>query len=181
MTLEAPSNCWTIAESKIAAAVAASTAFQALTGSADAVEAASLVFGEQLDEPFDGTQYTKDELANLKHYAQVYHDLEKPYGLARTTAQRLIPFGSAIVYVERLVTEQERNGADVPQSIERLFKNRIGDLMEDIPEWLLENGGPHFRSAEVVDGPGFNERSKWDQQGMWQGCAFNISWGQLSL
>lgn len=181
MTLEAPSNCWTAAEAKIASAVAASAAFQALTGTTDATAAAAYVFGEQLDEPLDGVAFTKDELANQRHYAQVYHAEDRPYGITRTTSQRLIPYGTAHVYVERLVTEQERNGDDIPQAVERLFKNRIGDLMEDIPEWCLENGGPHIRSVIVVEGPGYNEKAKWESQGMWQGCGFEVVWGQVSL
>lgn len=181
MALEAASNCWTINEAKIASAVANSAAFQALTSTADATAAAAYVFGEQLDEPFDGTAYTKDDLANLRHYAQVYHSQEQPYGIAKTTANRMIPFGTAVLYVERWVTEQEMNGTDVPQAVERLFKNRIGDLMDDIPEWLEENGGPHIRSITVVDGPGYNDRSKHAQQGVWQGCGMEIQWGQIAL
>lgn len=191
MPLETPSNCWTLAEAAIAEAVAHSAAFQALTETTgDANAAARLVFGEQLNEPFNGEAFTKDELANLRHYAQVYHAFERPYGKARGATNMRLPFGTAIVFVERLVRDVERNEipADVPaedwdvdQAIERLFKNRIGDLIDQLFDYLEENGGPHLRSVVVIEGPGFNERNRWDSQGMWQGATLEVAWGLQAI
>lgn len=177
MALEAPSNCWTTAEAKFAEAVANATAFQSLTETDNATDAAAFVFGEQLDEPLNGVAYTQDELAELRHYAQVYHAFENPFGIARVQSNIWLPFGSAVLYVERLVRAAELGEDDVPQAVERLFKNRMGDLPSQIVDYLETNGGPHIRSITVTEGPGYNDQSRWGSQGMWQGCAFQIDWG----
>jgi hypothetical protein len=177
MPIEAPSNCWTKAEAKIATAVANSTAFQSLVNAEDSTEAAAKVFGEQVDEPLNGNAYTKDELDNLLCYAQVYHAIDTPYGVLRTNTNTAWPFGSVIIFIERLVTDEERNGADVPSAVERKFKNRIGDLIDEVIDWLDDNEGPHIRSIEVTDGPGFNQQDRWKTKGMWQGVELTATWG----
>lgn len=181
MAIEAPSNCWTSAEAAIGAAIANAPAFISIIGPEFADVPGSKVFGEQLDEPLDGNTYTKDELAERRAYAQVYSSQESPFGYVRTKTNRLIPFGSAVVFVERLVTDAEQADAetDMPEAIERFFKNRIGDLMEEIDDYLQTNGGPFIRTIDVTDGPGYNPRDNWQQQGVWQGVEFVIAWGML--
>lgn len=177
MAIESPSNCWTKDEAKIAESVANSAAFQSLLGLDDEIEAARKVFGEQLDQPLNGDAYTKDELANLKGYAQVYHSDEAPYGIFLANTNTFWSYGSTIVFIERLVTKEDLNGSDVPSSVERLFKNRIGDLMEQICSWNVRNGGPRIRSIDVTDGPGFNPRDRWESKGCWQGVELTVAWG----
>lgn len=176
MAIEAPSNCWTRNELKIATAVANSAAFQSLVRAEDATEAARRVFGEQLDQPLNGDAYTKDELANLFAYAQVYHGIDSPYGVFLSNTNTYWPFGSTIIFIERLVTDAERNGSDVPSSVERLFKNRIGDLIDEVCAYLRQEGGPLVRTFEVSDGPGFNPKDRWDSAGCWQGVELTLGW-----
>lgn len=178
MAIEAPTNCWTSAEAAIGAAIAASAAFGLILGPEFAGSPGSRVFGEQLDDPLDGNVYGKGELAERRAYAQVYSAQESAYGLVRTNSNMLLPFGSAVVFIERLVTDAEQADADVdmPAAIERFFKNRIGELMLQIDEWLQLNGGPWVRTISVTDGPGYNPRDKWRQQGVWQGVELVVSW-----
>lgn len=180
--MESPSNCWTIAEARIADAVARSAAFQSLTETSDATAAAAYVFGEKVGEPVDGHAFTKDELAQLKHYAQVYSAHDHPYGVSYG-ANRPTPYGSAVVYVERLVTEAEQHSGEQPDDSERLFKNRIGDLMDEIHAWLggaAAEDGLYIRRIHVTDGPGLNPSDRWKSQGMWQGCELTVDWGLVS-
>jgi hypothetical protein len=181
MAIESPSNCWTKAEAKIGEAIAHAPAFISIIGPEFADAAGSKVFGEQLDEPLNGNTYGKAELAERRAYAQVYSNQETPFGFVRAQTNRLTPYGSTVVFIERLVTEAEQANADVdlPEAIERTFKNRIGELMEEIDAYLQLNGGPFIRSIEVSDGPGYNPRDNWQQQGVWQGVEFVIAWGML--
>lgn len=177
MAIEAPTNCWTTAESRLATAVANSAAFQSIVGAEDATEAAHRVFGEQVDQPLNGDAYTKDELAQLFAYAQVYHGIDAPYGVFLSNTNTYWPFGSTIIFIERLVTDAERNGSDIPSSVERLFKNRIGDLIDEVCAWTRQEGGPLIRTFEVTDGPGFNAHDRWNSSGMWQGVELTVGWG----
>jgi len=179
MAIEAASNCWTIAEQKIADAVANSAAFQAVTETANATEAANFVFGEQKDEPLNGETFSKEELENMRYYAQVYSNDETAYGKALGLTLSYLPFGSAILFVERLVRESERNHDDATEKTHRIWKNRMGDLVDEILSWLLDNGGPFIRAITVSDGPGLNSEDRWLNQGMWQGIEFTIDWGEV--
>lgn len=175
MAVESPTNCWTNAEAKIATALANSSRFQEIVEAADATIAATKIFGEQVSNPANGHAYTLDELKNMKAYGQVYSADEAPY--SRTFAEsRIVPSGAAIIWVERLVTEYEQNN-EIPLSVERWFKNRIGDLMVQIETYLRETSGLQVRSHVVSNGPGLNDSNKWDANGMWQGIELTLEWG----
>ena len=177
--IDAPTNCWTLAEQAIADAVSNSAAFQGVTGTNTATAAACFVFGEQKDEPLNGEVFSKEELENIRHYAQVYSDDEAPYGKQLGGTLRYLPFGSAIVFVERLVKEADRNMTDAPEQTHRWFKNHIGDLVDQIISWMEENGGPFIRTITVTDGPGLNPDDRWEANGMWQGIELTIAWGEV--
>lgn len=179
MTLPAPTNCWTGAEAKIANAVANSAAFMALVGAGSATEAAQLVFGEQLDVPLNSDAYTPDQrMQELSKYAQVYSDQEEPYGKRRLQSQRMEAFGVAVLYIERLVADVERSAqANVPQYFERDFKNKVGTIIDEVISYLYVNGGPIIQTVAVDDGPGWNDRDRWPDEGAWQGCGAKLAWG----
>lgn len=179
MPIAAPTNCWTQSEATLATAIANSAAFQAMVGAADATEASAWVFGEQLDAPLDGQSYDLDESQDLhRHIAQVYSARSGPYGKRRTETRTYWAFGVAVIYIERLVSEASRERAEIPQAIEREFKNTIGDIIDDILEWLETNGGVEVGSIVVDDGPGWNPRERWGADGAWQGVALLVEWGQ---
>ena len=179
MSIEAPTNCWTSSEQAIADAVANSARFQQIVGVSNATDATALVFGEQIADPETGETYDLAELQNLKHYAQVYSADENPYGKRRSPTSRFEPFGSVILFIERLVTDWDQNATDAPESVHRWSKNRAGDVVDQIISYLDDNGGPFIRTVVVTDGPGLNSREKWKTQGMWQGIEFTIDWGLL--
>lgn len=178
MAIPSPTNCWTATEAKIATAIANSAAFQSFTETSTALAAGALVFGEQLDEPLNGEAYTRaEETQRHLRYAQVYSAPQQPYGKRRLQTRTLEPYGTATIFIEGLVREIELNIADVPQEHERRFKNTIGDIMDDILDYLFTNGGPHISDFHVEDGPGWNPRELWEANGAWQGCELLISWG----
>lgn len=175
MAVESPTNCWTIAEAKIITALANSARFQELAESDDEVEAALKIYGEQVVKPDNGHNYTLEELQNMKSYGQVYSADEVPYG-KQWQESWLAPFGTAIIYLERLVTEYEQNG-EIPFAIERKWKNLTGDIIDQVASYLRDNSGPFIKSFAVSAGPGLNDRDKWDANGMWQGIEFTLEWG----
>jgi len=175
MAIEAATNCWTNAEAKIATALANSARFREIVEASDATAAAAKIFGEQVARPADGHAFTREELAVMKAYGQVYSGDEGPYG-RRFENSRMVPYGTAIIYIERLVTEYEQNN-EVPASVERWFKNRIGDVMVQVEDYLRETVGLIVKSFDVSDGPGLNHRDSWKSQGMWQGIELTLEWG----
>jgi hypothetical protein len=175
MAIETATNCWTNAEAKIATALANSAKFREIVEAADATAAAAKIFGEQVARPNDGHVYTLEELQVMKAYAQVYSGDEGPYG-RRFEANRMVAYGTAIIYIERLVTEYDQSN-EVPASIERWFKNRVGDLMVQVESYLRETNGLLVKTFEVTAGPGLNERDTWKQMGMWQGIELTLEWG----
>jgi hypothetical protein len=81
------------------------------------------------------------------------------------------------VFIERQITETVAESPQVPQEIERWFKNRAGDMLDELAEYLDTNGGPYLTGYLVSAGPGFNDRSRWPSQGQWQGIEWQVEWG----
>ena len=178
MAIPDPTNCWTSSEAAIANAIANSATFWSLTETTNAEDAAGLVFGEQLGQPLNGNHYSTEELQeHYRYYAQVYSAPENPYGKRRLSSRHYFPFGSAVIFIERLVREVERESAEVPLEIERRFKNTVGDIIDDVLNYLETNGGPQITSLLVEEGPGVNARERWPKEGMWQGVVLIATWG----
>ena len=179
MAIEAPTNCWTWAEQKIADAVANSSRFWEIVNVTNSVDAEKFIFGDQQVDPEDGETLKKAELEELRYYAQVYSSIENAYTKVLGKTKKYESSGSAILFMERLVTESEQNSSDAPASTHRWWKNRTGDVIDQLPTYLVDNGGPFILSMSVTDGPGFIKRNRWDQQGLWQAIEWTINWGSI--
>lgn len=179
MPVPSPTNCWTSIERQFATATANSAAFITMVGAANASEATTLVFGEQLNEPLNGEFYEQSEREQeLNKYAQVYSAPDQPYGKRRLQSQRFEAFGVTRLYLERLVADVERDKeSDVPQYFETEFKNIVGNVIEEIIAYMFTNGGPIIQQVIVDDGPGWNEKHRWPDEGAWQGCGMLFEWG----
>lgn len=178
MAVPAATNCWTKAEARIAEAISNSAAFQTLTNSANATEAAAWLFGEQLDEPLLGDTYSHEERSErFPHYCQVYSDPSAPYSRRRTDTRHYWAAGQVICYFEREVTALALDGLELPQAVERDWKNTVGDILDDVIAWLEVEGGPVIQGFDVTDGPGTNPKEEWQQNGIWQGCEVSLEWG----
>jgi len=176
IAVESPTNCWTSAQDKIMTALSESAAFQSLVEAADSADALTKIFGQQLFSPDDGHAFTKDELASL-NYAQVYSAEQNPYGFRSPGLGRKLKSGTAIVYLERRVTEYDANNQAEPLGIERWLENRVGDLMDEVFDYMAAFSGPFVKTFFVSDGPGTNDRKDWDAIGMRQGVELLMEWG----
>lgn len=177
MAVETATNCWTQTQASIITALANSAKFREIIEAADATEAATLIFGDELVDPDDGHAYTKEELQSLKHYAQVYSADEGGYSANDDGSGWVRKSGVAIIYIERLVTEYEQNSETDPLAIERWFGNRVGDLMDQVTTYIRDNSGPQVKGWFVSAGPGTNDRKQWDSLGRWQGIEISVEWG----
>lgn len=186
--MEAASCPWTKAEDKLAEALPNLAAFQLFTRTDQADDpaeaAAEFVFVDQLVAPESGNVYTKEQMAEkTPHYALVYSSTTDGYQLVATNAlgDGLDASGTLILWIERLVTEEDEQAEDVPElalgAMDRAFKNRIGELLEQLYVYWAANGGPRMQSAGVLDGPFHTHPDERGSVGHWQGAEVQIKWG----
>ncbi len=106
----------------------------------------------------------------------MYSADELPYGKRRGITNRFEPFGTAIVWIERIVLESTQ-ATEVPLGIERSFEISLECIIDEVAEYMEDNEGPYLTGALITAGPGFNDRDSWKTQGMWQGAEMTLEWG----
>lgn len=177
MTLPAPNNCWTYSESTFGTALANCASFQEMTSTVNADDAAGYVYGEALDHPLNGEHYETDELEQkFRHIGQVYSAPDTPYGKRVVSTRYHEAYGTAVIYIERLVPEAELDGDNIPQAIHRTFKNYAGKIIDELIVYLRENGGPIVHEFAVSE-YGTNPQEDWENDGVWQGASIVLTWG----
>lgn len=178
IALEPATNCWTKAIESLMVALANSARFREIVGdAADATAANAFIFGDELADPNDGHAYTSDELRELRYYAQVYSFPEGAAGLIDNGAGFEKWSGTAIIHIERLVPEYEKNAQASLLGLGRWFENRVGDLMSQVRAYSVSNSGPRIKSIDVSKGPFTNSDGLWEAHGMWHGIELSVEWG----
>lgn len=178
MTLEVPNNCWPANLQKVADAVIASAAFQSLVelpgGTAD--EVGRFVFGKRLTHARSGAAWTVDELADLRFYAMVFSE---SYGkhLGGKQNYRHYPHGTVSVVLGRLVRDKDlvdhgegRTGLNDVH--DRQWQNIAGSVLDEMLDWLTENGGPYPVLNVEMLGDSETRVENQPTQGIWQ----NVEW-----
>lgn len=173
--MDAPNNCWPATLAKFADALVASATFQSLVElpGGSAADVGKFVFGKRLTHARSGNVWTAEELANLRHYAMVYGDPERPYGKHLQDNACYKPHGVTVIALGRLVPEKDlaehdANRTGLTDEHDRQWQNIVGLLIEELLTWLAENGGPYpIQSVDVTDDHE-NRSENADNQGMWQ-------------
>lgn len=178
-------NCWTVNRELVRQALAASSAFQGLVGATDDATAARHIFGVRVEHP-DRRPYTLEEMETLRHYAQVYSAAEAPYGKRRRAHGGFEPHGTVTVLIMRLIPDAQWNDAElggdsdlVSPAASRLveeFEELVGDVIDQVLQWLDEHGGPYVQTCDVTEGPGFSARDRVAGTGTWQGVELTLRW-----
>lgn len=188
MPLEAPTNCWTSVEDQFAAAIAEQEAFWLLceieADDPDRVEKARAhVFLDEIGESLTGETWTLDGINELGAWCIVGSAPQGGYRFDRTTADGFSASGNLMLFFGRPVPPEAAEEQDDPQAsrenIDRTFKNRLGSTLQQLAQWMNDNGGPWIRSAEIADGPYQNAEEEWEQIGRRQGAEAAIAWGVL--
>jgi hypothetical protein len=182
--LEAATNTWTAVEAAAAAALPKLAAFRSLVGAASEAAAVRHAFVEERGQPENGEFYTLEEQKDLKAYAVVASASESPYRLTRAgvATELLVASGSLRMWFELLVTDYDAHAeasADASRiAMERKFKNRIGDLMEQLVDYWDTSAGPYIRTVTVLDGPWHTHPEARATEGHWMGVEVGIEWGR---
>src|SRR3972149_2770935 len=102
-------NCWPGLLANFASAVVASTAFRTMVElpAGPDLAVAAFVFGNRVTHAHSGRVWTKDELQELRHYAAVLDDPDRPYGKHRDplTGSVYKAHGTSIVALASLILE----------------------------------------------------------------------------
>ena len=177
-TLEAPSNCWTTNEQFFIDALIASTAFQDIVEAGEGPgtvteKTTAHVFGEEVAR--SGTNYTREELEQLRHYAFVTSANEDGFSLILANTKTPESTGQVRIIIRRLIRDSEwmENGRRIPM---RWFKNRVGDFMVGLQPYSEGVGGPIMQTINVDFGPRETKETEQPTQGFWLTCALSIEW-----
>lgn len=184
MAVEAATNCWTKAEEAAVVALPECEAFRDLMEAADATDAAKSVFVDELKKANNGEAYTSEEMEELRHYVTVYSASNEPYRIRRVdvVGDAFSPGGTLMIYIERLIEaaeeEAEPDEETSKRASDRWFKNRIGNLLEQLVDYWDKHSGPWVTLATVSDGPFHTHEDERETVGHWQGCEITIRWGR---
>lgn len=182
--MDAPNNCWPANQQKFADALIASTTFRTLVELPDGPdgEVGKFVFGKRLTHPRSGNVWTADELKELRHYAMIYSDPERPFGKHLQNNACYRSHGVVVVSIGRLVLEKDLVDADQTRTgltdlHDREWQNLTGTILDELLLWLQENGGPYpITNVEITDD---NETRAENApvQGTWQAIEFTFQYG----
>lgn len=177
MTLTAAEGELTVAETLLAANIAASARFQSLTGSASASAALSHIYFDALPKPASGNVHTIAELQGKRPYALVYTDDET--GLTAEHASTGVSYGYEFTggrlkfLIEKDVPQAI---AEEPSEIDRRFKNDLGVIFSEV---LANSGKAGYLAIErmSMNGPMRSREEVVESMGDYQQAVFDIVWG----
>lgn len=176
--LPEPSNCWPYHVDKFTAALIASEAFQSLVGQSAPEDVAGCIFGKRLTHSRSGRVWTREELAELRHYAMVQTETYgkrlgpfgsyQPYGATWLDLYRLVPWGELV---------DVGAGPEPTDAHEREWQNITGLIVDEVIAAMKE--GP----TDVVDQVDLiNDSSTKVQgasaQGVWQEHIYLFTWSE---
>ncbi len=180
MAISAATNAWTRSEDALASALPKLAAFRTLTGETTEDAAARHVHWYETDEPQDGTSFGRAEREERGAIAIVGSDGQRPYALTRGDDSAWYGGGRLQLVIERPVpksqwrtqtTENESRG-----QVTRWFENCVGELLEQLVDYWLENQGP-FVSRVDCEAVMETLPEDWDAEGRLQCIVIVISYG----
>jgi hypothetical protein len=180
--LTAPNNCWPYAIQRFADALIASAQFRTmveLAAESEDAEIGAFVFGKRMTHSRNGRTWTKDELAQLRHFASVYGFT---FGKHRTPSTAMRPHGETSVYLSRLIPEanlvDNGDGLKPTDEHDREWENIVGTTVDQVVAWMAEEGGVWpINSWDVTDDSETRSQVK-SQQGTWQQVEISFQWGR---
>ncbi len=180
MPIEAPTGPWTNVEDDYVTALSNSAAFQTLCGVGTAEAALAFIFADDFTRAADdstflaanGDAYTTAELEGKPAKALVTSTDGNGYAKVRSAGRTFLPEGQVVLYVERYVSV---DWANTMKSM-RYFKNRIGELIDQIIVWTFNNLGVQDQRYDVVEGPFQTDTDNVDAQYAMQAVTIAATW-----
>ena len=175
---QAGTTCPTIAEDALADAFSRTTAWQALTGSADETEALQKIYFNSQPLPVDNNAFTLDELLERGVAMLILMDTEEGFVVTPGEAQGVVYEGGRVLaIIERWIPESEQNDPAVDQN--RYLLDKIVDMMVDATDYLLSTKGQRWmQPMRLVQPPLLNEDDESQVKGRWQQATIAMNWGQ---
>lgn len=142
MPLTAASNHMTAAQANLAASLAASAAFQAMVAADDAAAAAGSIHVNSLPRPLQGEEYTLADWSLYKPLAMLWSADRRGWRMRRDAygcGGEFLPAGSLWL---KLMQDVPAAVFDDYAEADRLWENRVGDIVEDL--CALAGGGGYL-------------------------------------
>jgi hypothetical protein len=178
MPLTAAQGAISLAETYLAATLAACAQWQTLTGAADADEAAERIYYDALPPPPNNQDaYTRQQLEELRPYCVIFSDEET--GLTFDHDAHGVGFGyrDAGILKGFLESAVDPQIAHDPQEIFRRFKNDVGLLVADMLA-LAGLAGYLAISTLTLRGPLRSHEDQLPGEGDYVQYHFTINWGR---
>jgi hypothetical protein len=175
--LEIADDCWSRAEATVSTAIVTSTAFQDLVCEDTSAAAAGHVFVDDLEHPYDNEAYELIDSTVFAGFAIITSPVESPYKITRGPAVRgFDKEGRVAILIEHAWAVANR---DDPDKTDRWFKRRIAQVMEDIIDYLHEQGGLRIDAIEVVEGPVGSPEEEEDTIGTNSQVTLMVDWSTV--
>lgn len=155
--------------------LANSQAFQSLVGAANATEALTRVYGDQLPKPAVGTEHTLAELVALRPYAIVFIPSHHGWQIERDASGDSCWNSSGIVHciIQRSVPEVDK---DDHAKVDKDFRLIGGDIVSDLVGMAEEMQRLAMHKISV-SGPYRTKNTELKSIGDAQAYEFMVEWG----
>ena len=175
MDVTTGTNCLTKAEDRLATALAASSAFQSLTGTTTAAAAQERVFSDYWPKPLLGETKDVHDHEHLSAGVLLYSPDETPYVVALSSDGNIRANGNTAMVFRRIVSSEDRG--DMPE-VERFLKNALGDVIDDVFDYTRINDGIDWlQNVIMVTPPRHNGRTMLPVSGDLHECEMLFAWG----
>ena len=181
-TTEAATNCWTQAEARIAEILPKQAAYLSMLDVLTEGEAAALTYLDEPQLPENSEVYevsdASEDVAAITAFGVVTSPIEEPYQVVRPADNAYQVSGVILVHIERTMRGHSERDPGYYGNEGRWFKNRLGDLLGQIYDYVQAQGGPFIHHLAVTAGPYRVDAKDAVTEGRWQAADVSILWGE---
>lgn len=175
-----PSNCWTRAEQCFYEALPHLQSFRDMVSADDIATARDRTFLETPRLPANSESYEFDvplDAETMSAFGLVGSPLETPYQLVRSDTNAPEVNGVVIIQLQRQMAAHAKCDQEYFFHEARVAKNFAGCVMDDLWDYIRQQGGPWISSITCQVGPYRVHEEDAVTEGRWQACNLAIVWG----
>lgn len=172
------SNCWTAAQDATATALSQSAAFQSMVEASDEAAGRKKICFDHWLQAWDGETLTKKDAEELIGGAMVRPPPDAPYVFGHINGKPAAA-GQFEIKLIRLVRDID---SDLMDENDRIARNWIGSIVEQLSAWFLANNGRDWAGPINVDyGPNHRPQKMRRSAGHVYESQLSFPWGHPQL
>ena len=179
--MTAASGPISIAQEALRTTLAACSAFRTWVSADDATAALKRIHHFTLPTPAagEGGEYELLELKALRPYAVCFTAARQGFRYGLAAVGNGFEFRGSGRLELRLVQNAPHGILEPTAEADLLFRNTIGDILDDMCELAGTGGYLAFNNIAIEDGPYWPGAAQRTAQGLWQAVELSLDWGAI--